>query len=182
MRWTGRWRRRRRDGARRRNAPVGSEPADDPTEPVFKDQRPADDEVPEKEDEGPGRPPEAVVVAADADEEDTEAARRQGRDARARETLPANAAGGNIKRNDFSSSRVPRENLLIDEKFRDELIAEGDERVAAAKEVLAQGDAVHRLLGAKIKKECWDTMATHGSGRAGFKDTDLVVYNSAGRG
>ena len=42
----------KRDGTRRRNAPVGSEPADDPTEPVFKDQRPADDEVPEKEDEG----------------------------------------------------------------------------------------------------------------------------------
>ena len=69
-----------------------------------------------------------------------------------------------IKRNEDADEleRIPREGLLIDEKFRDELIAEGDTRVAAAKEVLARDTLYTDYLGAKIKKECWDTMATHG--------------------
>ena len=168
-----------RDGARRRNASVGSEPADDPTEPVFKDQRPADDEVPEKEDEGKEEGKEAVVVAADADEEDTpEAAAAKAATLEKVRALRTRLEE-TIKRNEEADEleRIPRENLLIDEKFRDELIAEGDERVAAAKEVLARETLYTDYLGAKIKKECWDTMATHGSAVVGFKDTDLVVYN-----
>jgi len=179
-----------KDGARRRNAPVGSEPADDPTEPVFKDQRPADDEE-TKEEEGKGEVKgegkgevkgegkESVVVAADADEEDTpEAAAAKAATLEKVRALRARLEE-TIKRNEEADEleRIPREDLLIDEKFRDELIAEGDERVAAAKEVLARETLYTDYLGAKIKKECWDTMATHGSAVVGFKDTELVVYN-----
>ena len=164
----------RAKGRTHASGPLPDEPRDDPDEPVFKDQKPADAEAETEDTES-----EVVAVAAaDEDDDIPEVAAAKAATLEKVKALRLKLEE-TIKRNEDADEleRIPREDLLIDEKFRDELIAEGDTRVAAAKEVLARDTLYTDYLGAKIKKECWDTMDTHGSAVVGFKDHDTVVYN-----
>ena len=120
----------------------------DPDEPGFKDQKPADAEAETEDTES-----EVVAVAAaDEDDDIPEVAAAKAATLEKVKALRLKLEE-TIKRNEDADEleRIPREDLLIDEKFRDELIAEGDTRVAAAKEVLA----THAMHQTRLNCNIW---------------------------
>ena len=84
-----------------------------------------------------------------------------------------------IARNDAAEERekIPRGEILVDEAFRAQLVAEGDKRVGALRKELVLENLRNDYAASKIKEACWDTMEVHGSAIVAFKSPGLEVHN-----
>ena len=73
-------------------------------------------------------------------------------------------------------TRVPREELLVDETFRAKLVEEGERRVEEAR-TRALGEIVRaEYASSKIKEACWDTMETRGAAVVALAVPGLAVH------
>ena len=83
-----------------------------------------------------------------------------------------------IARNDKADelTRVPRGELLMDETFKAQLVAEGETRVQQLRARLERENLVADYMSSKIVAECWDTMETHGSAIVALNTPGLMVH------
>ena len=83
-----------------------------------------------------------------------------------------------IARNDAAeeSTRVPREELLVDDSFRARLVAEGERRVEAARASQRLANLRSDFAASKIVAECWDTMETGGVAVVAANTPGLAVH------
>jgi hypothetical protein len=86
--------------------------------------------------------------------------------------------GDVIARNDEADelTRVPRGELLMDETFKAQLVAEGETRVRELRARLERENLVADYMSSKIVAECWDTMQTHGSAIVALNTPGLMVH------
>jgi hypothetical protein len=86
--------------------------------------------------------------------------------------------GDVIARNDEADelTRVPRGDLLMDETFKAQLVAEGETRVRELRARLERENLVADYMSSKIVAECWDTMQTHGSAIVALNTPGLMVH------
>ena len=73
-------------------------------------------------------------------------------------------------------TRVPRGELLMDETFKAQLVAEGETRVQQLRARLERENLVADYMSSKIVAECWDTMETHGSAIVALNTPGLMVH------
>ena len=83
-----------------------------------------------------------------------------------------------IARNDEADelTRVPRGELLVDETFKAQLVAEGEMRVRGLRARLERENLVADYMSSKIVAECWDTMETHGCAIVALNTPGLMVH------
>jgi hypothetical protein len=83
-----------------------------------------------------------------------------------------------IARNDQADeiTKVQRGELLMDETFKAQLVAEGETRVEELKARLEHENVIADYAASKIIKECWDTMETHGAAIVALNTPGLMVH------
>ena len=121
---------------------------------------------------------EAEVDAATLTGEISAAAAAAREAAAAKITNLARRLEDTIARNDAADemTRVPREELLVDETFRAKLVEEGERRVEEAR-TRALGEIVRaEYASSKIKEACWDTMETRGAAVVALAVPGLAVH------
>ena len=83
-----------------------------------------------------------------------------------------------IARNDAADemTRIPREELLMDETFRAQLVEEGERRVEEVRMRVLRENLRTEYAASKIKEACWDTMETRGAAVVALAVPGLAVH------